>query len=213
VSVLRGVDLSVGAGEIVIITGRSGAGKSTLLSLIGGLDRPTAGTVIVDGLPLDALPATVLARMRQERIGFVFQEFNLLPSWTALENVEAALLHTGMARDARLQRVRALLDALGLGDFGDHLPGELSVGQQQRVAVARALANGPAVILADEPSGGVDPETAQEIHSLLIRSVRESGAALVVATHGVLDVAAAARTFDLRDGVLTARAPAAQMGH
>jgi len=202
IRVLDGVNLSVARGETVVITGRTGAGKSTLLALLGGLDRPTAGTVALGGRNMEALSNEELAQLRRTQIGIVFQSHNLLPSWTARENVEAALLHTGTPAARRRERAKALLSELGLGDRMDNLPAELSVGQQQLVAIARALATEPALLLADEPTGDVDPESAQEIIRLLASPVKERGAALVVATHGAFPLDAADRVLYLKDGAL-----------
>lgn len=202
VPVLRRVNLSVHQGDIVVIAGRTGVGKTTLLHILAGLDRPTAGSVTVDGRSLEGLSGAALARLRRERIGIIFQNFNLLPTWTALQNVEAAMLHTGMPRAARRERVHALLDQLGLRERLNHLPSELSAGQQQLVAIARALANKPTLILADEPTGDVDQETGQVIVDHLTTLTREHGAALVVATHGPFPATAATRLFHLRNGRL-----------
>ena len=202
IRVLDGVSLSVPRGEIVAVSGRTGAGKSTLLMLLGGLDRPTSGTVALSGRNMEALSNEELAQLRRTQIGIVFQSHNLLPSWTALENVGAALLHTGMPAARRRERVKALLSELGLGGRMDNLPAELSMGQQQLVAIARALANEPELLLADEPTGDVDPESAQEIIRLLASPVRERGAALVIATHGVFPLNVADRVLHLRGGAL-----------
>lgn len=203
VSVLRGINLSVGRGEIVVITGKSGAGKSTLLGLLAGLDRPDSGKIFFGGQELGALSNEKLASLRRTAMSVIFQSFNLLPSWTALENVEAALFHTGLSKKRRREKAMECLKQLGLGGVAFHLPAEMSVGQQQRVAVARTLVNEPALVLADEPTGDVDPETGREIVDLLIAAVREKGTTLLVATHGgfPLDVAAG-RTLVLKDGVL-----------
>ena len=202
IRVLDGVDLSVSQGEVVVISGRVGSGKSTLLSLLAGLERPTSGCVRVEGRPLEGLSSAQLARLRRERIGIVFQSFNLLPAWTARENVEAALVHTVADPRARSERAGILLAALGLADRLHHLPAELSVGQQQGVAIARALAGDPAVVLADEPTGDVDPETAEEIVAHLTRPVREKGVTLIVATHGSFPAEQAYRVLRLEAGRL-----------
>jgi ABC-type lipoprotein export system ATPase subunit len=204
--VFSGVNLSVNGGEIVLITGRTGVGKSTLLSLLGGLDRPTCGSVALDGRRLESLSAGELAHVRRKQIGFIFQNHNLLPAWTAFENVEAALLHTGTPAAARRGRAKALLSGLGLGDRMDDLPARLSVGQQQLVAIARALANEPSLLLADEPTGDVDPESAQDIIRHLTAPVRERGAALIVATHGSFPPGVADRAFCMKDGTLVPQA-------
>jgi putative ABC transport system ATP-binding protein len=208
VHVLRGVSLSAHPREVVVIRGRTGAGKSTLLHILAGLDRPTSGRVAVGGQALDTLPPGALVRLRRDAIGIIFQSFNLLPSWTALENVEAAMMHTPLPRPARREKAEALLDGLGLTPHRGSLPSALSAGQQQLVAVARALANGPRLILADEPTGDVDPETAQGIVERLTALARDQAAALVVATHGPFPLDVATRALRLDDGRLAAQDPA-----
>jgi len=209
IRVLNGIDLAIGKGEVVAVTGRSGSGKSTLISLLGGLDRATAGSITFDGVRFEETSNTDLARLRRNRIGVMFQNFNLLPSWTAVENVEAALVAAGVAnaerRKERREKAAAALAALGLGGRLLNLPSELSAGEQQRVALARALANNPALILADEPTADVDPEAAVEITRRLIGPVRSSGAALLVATHGAFPLDLADRVFLMRDGRLEPR--------
>jgi len=208
VRVLDGVALSVRRGEIVVLSGRTGSGKSTLLGLLGGLDRPSAGTIRLEGRRVDGLTSAEWSALRREKIGFLFQSFNLLGSWTAVENVEAALLHTPLRRPERREKARSLLAALGMEGRLDHLPSELSVGQQQLVAIARTVANDPALLLADEPTGDVDPETAVEIIRQLTGAVRDRGAALIVVTHGTFPLDGADRVFRLADGVLAAAEPA-----
>jgi putative ABC transport system ATP-binding protein len=180
VEALRGVDLDVAPGEFVAVMGPSGSGKSTLLHLIGALDQPTTGTVRVAGQDLGALDDDRLTILRRDRIGFVFQTFNLLQGITALENVLLGMLFAGKADRARGE---ALLDRVGLQDRMGYRPNELSVGQQQRVAIARALANRPELILADEPTGNLDPGTGESIIALLKEVCREGGETLVVVTH------------------------------
>jgi lipoprotein-releasing system ATP-binding protein len=182
-TVLDGVELEVVAGEAVAIIGASGAGKSTLLHLLGGLDAPTAGEVEVAGRRLDALEGPELASFRNEVIGFVFQFHHLLREFTALENVMMPVLIGGGERAEAEARARALLEEVGLADRTTHRPNELSGGEQQRVAVARALANNPAVILADEPSGNLDAHTSDRLHEMFFRLRQEHGVALVLATH------------------------------
>jgi putative ABC transport system ATP-binding protein len=203
IPVLNRVQLSVQQGEIVVISGRSGAGKSTLLHILAGLDRPTQGTVTLNNQSLTTLSNQALSLIRQTQIGMIFQRFNLLPSWTALENVQATLFHSTLSLSERQHRARALLTDLGLAERCDHLPFELSVGQQQRVAVARALVNSPALVFADEPSGEVDSETGTEIVNCLVRCVKKQNSTLIVATHGAFPTHIADRRLHLTAGQLT----------
>ncbi len=184
IEVLDGVTLAVAAGETLVIKGRSGQGKSVLLWLLSGIDLPTMGDVTFEGVPYRRMKGDDLAALRRERIGLLFQDFNLIPAWTARENVEAALVGGPDSPAARRVKADALLDRLGLSDRLDNLPSELSIGQQQRVALARALVNEPVLLIADEPTGNVDPQTADELCDLLFRYVREKNASLIVATHG-----------------------------
>ena len=184
VQALADVSMSVGRGEFVALTGKSGAGKSTLLAILAGIEEPQSGSVFFDGTPLAALSNVEIAGLRRRGIGIVFQAFNLLPAWTALENVESPLLFTGVAHDERRRRVMEWLDRVGLAGRAHHLPTELSVGEQQRVAVARALVSDPLIVLADEPACAVDPETGREILGLLVREARTRGMSLLLATHG-----------------------------
>ena len=182
-TVLDGVEVAVGPGEAVAIIGASGAGKSTLLHLLGCLDRPTSGEVVLDGRPVSGLSDAELAVVRNRRVGFVFQFHHLLREFTALENVMMPMLIAGRdERDARTNAT-ALLGEVGLGGRLQHKPNQLSGGEQQRVAVARALANTPAVVIADEPSGNLDTHTAEQLHDLLFRLRDSHGVALVLATH------------------------------
>ena len=182
-TVLEGVDLDVAAGEAVAVVGASGAGKSTLLHLLGGLDRPTAGEVMVAGRRLNALSPDELASFRNELIGFVFQFHHLLREFTAEENVMMPLLIAGVERDEARERALDLLGEVGLSARASHRPAQLSGGEQQRVAVARALVNTPRVLLADEPSGNLDTHTSEQLHDLFFRLRSEHGVALVLATH------------------------------
>lgn len=202
IQVLKGLNLSVNRGEIVVIAGKTGTGKSTLLRLLSGLERQTYGSVIFEGRCMEDLSNEELALLRRENIGIIFQNFNLLPSWTAFENVEAALLHIGMPKTTRHEKVKALLYNLGLGDWADNLPSELSMGQQQCVAIARALANEPTLILADEPTGEIDAEAAQEITGHLINPVREKRVTLIITTHGIFPLDIADRVLYMKDGNL-----------
>jgi ABC-type lipoprotein export system ATPase subunit len=198
--VLAGADLEVGAGEIVAILGRSGSGKSTLLHLIGGLDRPDAGTITVAGEPVTGASEAELSALRRRRVGFVFQFFHLLPELTG----EANVLLAGRVRGARADaadRGRALVDRLGLREVADSLPSRLSGGEQQRFAIARALVNDPAVLLADEPTGNLDVQAGAEVLRLL-RAGAEDGRAVVLVTHEAAAAAIADRVLTLRDGRL-----------
>lgn len=202
IPVLKDISLSLRPGETLVITGRSGVGKSTLLTLLGGLDTPDGGTVSIGGVDTGGLSQDGLAALRRKTIGIIFQNFNLLPSWSAVENVEAVLMHGDLEPSERRSRAVKWLERLGIGDRLDNLPAELSVGQQQRVAVARTLVHEPMLILADEPTGDVDPETGEEILSHLKAAVRERGASLLVVTHGSYRVEAGERVMRLHDGVL-----------
>jgi putative ABC transport system ATP-binding protein len=204
-TVLKGISFSVKKGEVVVITGKSGAGKSTLMGILGGLARPTSGSLAIENRETERLSSQELSLMRRGKIGIIFQNFNLIPSWTAFENVEAALMHQGLTKSSRREKVKKLLDDLGIADKGDFLPSELSAGQQQRVAVARALANEPVLLLADEPTGELDVETSRKIIHYLIAPVRKNGAALIVATHGVFPLGVADRILALKDGIIQTR--------
>jgi putative ABC transport system ATP-binding protein len=185
VTAVNNVSLKVSRGDFLVIVGRSGAGKSTLLNLIGALDRPTSGTVLIDDKPLDNMSDKDLARFRMKNIGFIFQDFNLLPAYTAFENIEIALIPNRLPKTERRDRVESLLHASGLADRADHLPLEMSVGEQQKLAIARALANNPPLILADEPTGAVDPMTAKETVDRLLELNHKRNVTLVVTTHGI----------------------------
>ncbi|HEY8517843.1 MAG TPA: ABC transporter ATP-binding protein [Candidatus Binatia bacterium] len=204
VRVLSGIDLDIAAGETVAIIGESGVGKSTLLHLLGGLDRPTAGTVRVAGTELGALRDRELARFRSESIGFVFQFHHLLPDFTALENVMMPCLIGGESPAVAKERATAMLERVGLGARLQHRPGELSGGEQQRVAVARALVRRPALVLADEPTGNLDPDTGAEVERLLIELNHEAGITCVVVTHSPRLASAMDRTMRLTHGHLEA---------
>ena len=202
-TVLDGVDLHVAAGEAVAIIGASGAGKSTLLHLLGGLDAPTGGGVRIAGRRLGDLAAPELAAFRNEVIGFVFQFHHLLREFTALENVMMPLLIGGAERGEARDRALALLDEVGLADRVSHRSTELSGGEQQRVAVARALANNPALVLADEPSGNLDAQTSDRLHDLLFRLRDDHGLALVLATHNRELADRTDRILRVKEGALT----------
>ncbi|HAF71295.1 TPA: macrolide ABC transporter ATP-binding protein [Candidatus Acetothermia bacterium] len=196
---LRGVDLAIAEGEYVAITGPSGSGKSTLLHLIGALHKPTSGQVLLEGIDLGRLSPEELARLRNAKIGFVFQQFHLLPRLTALENVELPMAYAGLRPKLRRERAQAALARVGLLEFAHHRPNQLSGGQCQRVAIARALVNEPALILADEPTGNLDTKTGDEIVELF-SSLHREGRTLVVVTHEPEIAARAPRVVKLRDG-------------
>lgn len=201
-TVLDGVDLQVAPGEAVAIIGASGAGKSTLLHLLGGLDRPTAGEVRIAGRLLGELAGPALASFRNRAIGFVFQFHHLLREFTALENVMMPLLIGGSDRTGAEQRALELLAEVGLSERTSHRPTQLSGGEQQRVAVARALANSPSLILADEPSGNLDTHTSERLHDLFFRLRKEHGVALVLATHNRELAERTDRVLRVKDGGL-----------
>jgi putative ABC transport system ATP-binding protein len=203
VRAVDGVDLEIAAGEFVAIEGPSGSGKSTLLQLLGALDRASAGSVRFEGRELTELDDPGLTRLRSSEIGFVFQTFNLIPTLTAAENVELAMVP--LVRDVRARRGRAseLLSQVGLSARAEHLPAKLSGGEQQRVAIARALANRPRVILADEPTGNLDSATSDEVVGLLGELSRENGATVVIVTHSEHIARRAQRRIRMRDGRLS----------
>ncbi len=203
--VLRGVELRVERGEFVAIMGPSGSGKSTLLNSLAGLDRPTSGEVWLDGQRVDTMSETALARFRRTRVGFVFQSFNLLPTLTAVENVELPLLLAGRGKRTARRMATGLLDDLGLGARPDAAPSQLSAGQQQRVALARALANGPDIVMGDEPTGNLDSVTSREVLGLFA-AARGRGQTLLVVTHDARVAAAADRMVTLRDGLVVEEA-------
>jgi len=202
VEVLTDLSLEIRRGEKVVIVGQSGVGKSTLLYLLGALDRPTSGTVSFDGVVLNELDERQLADFRNRQIGFIFQFHHLLPDFTALENTMMPALIRGMKRDAAAAEARRVLEHVGLAARLEHKPGELSGGEQQRVAVARAIVLGPQAILADEPTGNLDPATADEVHQLLVELNRRQGVTLVIVTHNERLAALADRTLQLKDGGL-----------
>jgi putative ABC transport system ATP-binding protein len=205
---LRGIDLRVGRGELLAVRGRSGSGKTTLLNLLGGLDRPTAGTVVIDGHEVSSLSEDRLVEVRRRVVAFVFQSFGLVPILTASENVEIPLRLVHSEPRARDERVAHLLDLVGLAERARHRPHELSGGEQQRVAIARALANRPKLLLADEPTGQLDSETGHRIMLLLRSIVRSEGVTAIVATHDPMMLDVADRIVQLRDGQLLEQAAA-----
>lgn len=199
VPALRGVSLEIQRGEFVCLMGPSGSGKTTLLNIIGGLDEASRGHLIVEGVNLVALSENELARLRLDKMGFVFQNYNLLGNFTAQENVEAPMVLAGVGRKERKQRAIALLEKVGLADRAHHYPGELSGGQQQRVAIARALANNPPVLIADEMTGDLDSETGFAIMELASQLNRD-GMTIVFVTHDPRMAKFATRVIELRDG-------------
>jgi putative ABC transport system ATP-binding protein len=201
---VRDVELTIEAGELVALEGPSGSGKTTLLQLLGALDRPSSGHVRFEGRDLAELPDGELAELRLRSFGFVFQQFNLIPTLTALENVEAKLAPTGIGADELTERSRALLEEVGLGDRATHLPAHLSGGEQQRVAIARALSVEPHVILADEPTGNLDTATGAEIIETLAGLAARRGTTVIVATHDAALAGRAPRRLGMRDGRLLA---------
>jgi lipoprotein-releasing system ATP-binding protein len=198
--VLRGAGLTVGKGEFLAIMGKSGAGKSTLLHLLGGLDTADSGSLQVDGLDVRALKGKALARFRNERVGFVFQFHHLLPEFTALENAAMPALIAGKSQQEAYAVAREMLSYLDLSARMDHKPSELSGGEQQRVAVARALVNRPAVVFADEPSGNLDSATAEELHHLLLRLRNDFGQTFVIVTHNPELAELCDRTLHMANG-------------
>lgn len=201
VRAVRGVSVSVERGDYVAIVGPSGCGKSTLLNLIGGIDRPTAGSVTIDGARIDQMSDAEATRFRLRHIGFVFQRFYLMPALTAIENVELPMAEARMPRDQRVRRARELLAYVGLGERRDHRPAQLSGGEQQRVAIARALANKPQLLVADEPTGELDAKTGTEMIEL-IAQVNRDGTTIIVVTHDEDLARAARRVVHMRDGVI-----------
>ncbi len=203
VHALQRVDVTIGRGELTVVHGRSGSGKTTLLNMIGGLDRPTRGRVWVDGEEVSAMGEDELVRLRREKIGFVFQAFGLIPILSAAENVEVPLRLRNEDPAARTKRVAELLDLVGLGGRARHRPYELSGGEQQRVAIVRALANRPKLLIADEPTGQLDSSNARTIMEVIRDLVRSEGVSAIVATHDPLLLDVADRVVSLRDGAAT----------
>jgi putative ABC transport system ATP-binding protein len=202
VAALDNASLEIAAGDFVAVVGPSGSGKSTLLLVLGGMLSPSAGKVFLNGRSLYELSPNQRAELRRQKVGFVFQTFNLVPYLTALENVQIPLYLAGLGQEAQKQRAASLLERVGLGDRLDHKPPELSIGQQQRVALARVLANDPEIILADEPTGNLDPETGRQILDLLEEMNRE-GRTVVMVTHDPRAAARAKRLLRLKDGTIS----------
>ena len=202
IEVLRGADVTIEGGEVVAVVGKSGSGKSTLLQLLGLLDEPTKGRILYDGRDLRSERPDVIEDFRNQHVGFVFQFHHLLPEFTATENVMMPALIAGWSMGTARERAVSLLERVGLGPRLDHAPGELSGGEQQRVALARALCLRPSLVLADEPTGNLDPRTASDIHELLVELNQEIGTTLLVATHNMALAQMLPRTLTLRDGGL-----------
>ncbi|WP_336116199.1 ABC transporter ATP-binding protein [Streptomyces sp. PTD9-10] len=203
VEALRGVDLTIAVGDQLVIQGPTGGGKSTLLQMIGGLDRPSSGSVELDGVDLATISEAKLTRLRAEKIGIIFQAFNLIPTLTAQENVETALVPLGVKPDERRERAAEALRSVGLGERLSHVPSEMSGGQQQRVAIARALVKNPKVLLADEPTGNLDEGTRDDIMALLEGLWREHGLTFVMVTHDSSIARRAPRLATIEAGQIT----------
>ena len=198
--ILRGIDLQVKKGEFLSIVGASGSGKSTLMNIIGALDRPTEGTYTLDGVPMADVPDDMLSEIRNLKIGFVFQTFNLIPRTTALRNVELPMVYAGARRSPCTKRAKALLEIVGMGERMKHLPNELSGGQKQRVAIARAMANDPAIILADEPTGALDSSTGRMVMDIFHDLLERQGKTIVLITHNPELAAETQRIVTISDG-------------
>lgn len=201
---LRGISFAVAKGESVVVMGPSGSGKTTLLNLIGAIDKPTSGAVFIDGRDITTLGEGELTKLRRHKIGFIFQFYNLIPALTALENVELPLLTAGVSRKDASRRAFELLEMVGLAERSGHFPDELSGGEQQRVTIARALANKPSVILADEPTGDLDTKTSVEVVQILSDASKKEDATVIVVTHDPLIAEKADRILEMRDGNITA---------
>jgi putative ABC transport system ATP-binding protein len=201
VHALRGIDMTVSRGEFVALIGPSGSGKSTLMAILGCLDKPTEGSYALDGKRVDGLSGAELAQIRNEKIGFVFQQYNLLPKASVLRNVELPMLYAGVARKERRERALALLETVGMPEKAKVLPAALSGGQRQRVAVARALANRPTILLADEPTGALDSKTGHEVLELFANLHRQ-GHTIIIVTHDLQIAAMAQRQVEIHDGLI-----------
>jgi len=203
VNALRGVNLTLYQAEFVVITGPSGSGKTTLLNIIGTLDKPSAGTVAIDGEDITDMKDGELTKLRRYKIGFIFQFHNLIPVLTALENVELPLLTAGVKSKAAKDRAGLMLERVGLKERLTHLPDELSGGEQQRVAIARALANHPKIILADEPTGDLDTKTGTEVVQIMYEAAKKENASVLVVTHDPVVADRAEKLYEMRDGIIT----------
>ncbi len=205
VEALRGIDLTVERGEFLALIGPSGSGKSTLMAILGCLDSPTSGTYALEGRRVDGLAGTELARIRNEKIGFIFQLYNLLPKASVLRNVELPMLYAGVGRKERRRRAMELLEKVGIPEKARQLPAALSGGQRQRVAVARALANRPAMLLADEPTGALDSKTGHEVLELFVQ-LHAQGHTILIVTHDVSISGLAQRQVEIHDGLVVSHA-------
>jgi len=200
---LRNVSMAMEKGEFIALMGPSGSGKTTLLNLIGALDKPSKGKIYIDGKDLTTLNETDLTDLRRETIGFIFQFYNLIPVLSAFENVELPMLIAGKPKKEREKRAMQLLEMVGLGDRVNHKPDELSGGEQQRVTIARALANGPSLVLADEPTGDLDSKTGMEVMHALLDTSKNQGATVIIVTHDPAVANLVQKVFTMRDGAIT----------
>lgn len=201
--VLKGIDIKVYEGEFVAIVGASGSGKSTLMNIIGSLDRPTSGSYTLDDVDITAAKDNQLSSIRNQKIGFVFQTYNLIAKTNAIKNVEMPMLYGGVPAKQRVERAKELLNIVGMGDRMKHLPEELSGGQKQRVAIARAMANNPSIILADEPTGALDSETGRMVMDLFHRLHKEQGKTIILITHSPELAEETERIITIKDGLIT----------
>lgn len=201
--VLKGIDIKVYEGEFVAIVGASGSGKSTLMNIIGSLDRPTSGSYTLDDVDITAAKDNQLSSIRNQKIGFVFQTYNLIAKTNAIKNVEMPMLYGGVPAKQRVERAKELLNIVGMGDRMKHLPEELSGGQKQRVAIARAMANNPSIILADEPTGALDSETGRMVMDLFHRLHKEQGKTIILITHSPELAEETERIITIKDGMIT----------
>lgn len=204
--ILHGINLQVKEGEFVSIVGASGSGKTTLMNIIGVLDKPTDGTYLLEGMDVGKAKDVELSKIRNQKIGFVFQTYNLVPRASALKNVELPLLYGGMEKRKRRERARELLELVGMGDRMNHKPDELSGGQKQRVAIARAMANNPSIILADEPTGALDSKTGRKIMDLFHKLNKEQGKTILLITHSKELALETGRIITIKDGSITGEA-------
>lgn len=207
--ILKGISVTIQEGDFVSIVGASGSGKSTLMNMIGVLDRPTSGEYVLDGIPIAKMTDNQLSDVRNKKIGFVFQTFNLIPRNNALKNVELPMLYAGLEGKKRVKRAKELLELVGMGDRMYHQPNELSGGQKQRVAIARALANDPAILLADEPTGALDSATGRMVMDLFHRVHEEDGKTIVLITHNPELAEETARVITIKDGTVISDRPGA----